>query len=111
MRVFLAALGATFALLAGTSAVAGAQPPSPAQAALTKSLQQGLALVGNQNGAYVLDLTTGQVLYSQAATTARLPASVEKVYTTSTALLRLGPTATFTTSVLGTGSRDPEGVW
>jgi D-alanyl-D-alanine carboxypeptidase/D-alanyl-D-alanine-endopeptidase (penicillin-binding protein 4) len=111
MRVFLATVGATFALLAGTSAVAGAQPPSPAQAALTRSLQQGLALVGNQSGAYVLDLTTGQVLYSQAATTARLPASVEKVYTTSTALLRLGPTATFTTSVLGTGSRDPEGVW
>ena len=111
MRVFLATLGATFALLAGAAAVAGAQPPSPAQTALTQAIQGGLGQAGNQSGAYVLDLTTGQVLYSQAANTGRLPASVEKVYTTSTALLRLGPTATFTTSVLGTGSRDPEGVW
>ena len=59
----------------------------------------------------MLDLTTGQVLFSQAANTGRLPASVEKLYTTSTALLRLGPNATFTTSILGTGSRDPDGVW
>jgi len=111
MRVFLATLGATFVVLAGTAVGAGAQPPSPAQTALTKALQQGLGQAGRQSGAYVLDLTTGQVLYTHAANTGRLPASVEKVYTTSTALLRLGPTATFTTSVLGTGSRDPEGVW
>ena len=111
MRVFLATLGATLALLAGTAAVAGAQPPSSAQTALTNALQQGLGQAGGQSGAYVLDLTTGEVLYSQAANTGRLPASVEKVYTTSTALLRLGPTARFTTSVLGTGSRNPQGAW
>jgi serine-type D-Ala-D-Ala carboxypeptidase/endopeptidase (penicillin-binding protein 4) len=111
MRVFLATLGATIAVLAGTATVAGAQPPSPAQTALTSALQQGLGQAGGQSGAYVLDLTTGQVLYSEAANTGRLPASVEKVYTTSTALVRLGPTATFTTSVLGTGSRNPGGVW
>ena len=111
MRVFLATLGATLALLAGTAAVAGAQPTSPAQTALTTALEQGLGQAGGQSGAYVLDLTTGEVLYSQAANTGRLPASVEKVYTTSTALLRLGPTARFTTSVLGTGSRNPQGAW
>ena len=111
MRVFLATLGATLALLAGTAAVAGAQPPSSAQTALTNALQQGLGQAGGQSGAYVLDLTTGEVLYSRAANTGRLPASVEKVYTTSTALLRLGPTARFTTSVLGTGSRNPQGAW
>jgi serine-type D-Ala-D-Ala carboxypeptidase/endopeptidase (penicillin-binding protein 4) len=111
MRVFLATLGATCALLAGTAAVAGAQPPLPAQSALTKALQQGLGRSGRQSGAYVVDLATGQVLFSQAATTGRVPASLEKIYTTSTALLALGPSATFTTSVLGTGSRDPDGVW
>ena len=111
MRVFLATLGATLALLAGTAAVAGAQPTSPAQTALTTALEQGLGQAGGQSGAYVLDLTTGEVLYSEAANTGRLPASVEKVYTTSTALLRLGPTARFTTSVLGTGSRNPQGAW
>ena len=112
MRVFLATLGAALALLAGTAAVAGAQqPPSPAQTALTKALQGGLGLTGSQTGAYVVDLTTGQVLFDQAANIGRLPASVEKIYTTSTALLRLGPTATFPTSVMGTGSRNPAGVW
>jgi D-alanyl-D-alanine carboxypeptidase/D-alanyl-D-alanine-endopeptidase (penicillin-binding protein 4) len=111
MRVFLATLGAISVLLAGTAAGAGAQPPSPAQRALTQALQQGFAQTGNQSSAYVVDLTSGQVLYAQAADTGRLPASLEKIYTTSTALLRLGPTATFTTSVLGTGSRSPTGVW
>ena len=111
MRLFLATLGAVSALLAGTAAGAGAQSVPPAQRGLQRALHQGLAKTGHQTSAYVLDLTTGQVLFSQAANTGRLPASVEKLYTTSTALLRLGPTATFTTSILGTGSRNPEGAW
>ncbi|HJS97089.1 MAG TPA: D-alanyl-D-alanine carboxypeptidase/D-alanyl-D-alanine-endopeptidase [Solirubrobacteraceae bacterium] len=110
MRVFLATLGATIALLAGTAAVAGAQTP-PAQRALQRSLTQSMAKVGSSAGAYVLDLNTGQVLFSEAPNTGRLPASLEKIYTTSTALLRLGPTQTFATSILGVGSRDPSGVW
>jgi D-alanyl-D-alanine carboxypeptidase/D-alanyl-D-alanine-endopeptidase (penicillin-binding protein 4) len=111
MRVFVATLGAIFALLAGTAAVAGAQPPSSAQRALDAALQNNLAQAGAQSSAYVVDLATGQVLFAQAANTRRLPASLEKIYTTSTALLRLGPTATFTTTVLGTGSKAPNGVW
>ena len=111
MRVFLATLGATCALLAGTAAAAGAQPTPPAQRSLQKALRQGLGQTGYQTSALVVDLTTGQTLFSQAANTGRLPASVEKLYTTSTALLRLGPNATFTTSIYGVGSRDPDGVW
>jgi D-alanyl-D-alanine carboxypeptidase/D-alanyl-D-alanine-endopeptidase (penicillin-binding protein 4) len=110
MRVFLATLGATIALLAGTAAAAGAQTP-PAQRALQRTLTQSMAKVGSSAGAYVLDLSTGQVLFSVAPNTGRLPASLEKIYTTSTALLRLGPTQTFATSILGVGSRDPSGVW
>jgi D-alanyl-D-alanine carboxypeptidase/D-alanyl-D-alanine-endopeptidase (penicillin-binding protein 4) len=110
MRVFLATLGATIGLLAGTAAGAGAQTP-PAQRALQRSLTQSMAKVGASSGAYVLDLDTGQVLFSEAPNTGRLPASLEKIYTTSTALLRLGPTQTFATSILGVGSRDPSGVW
>jgi len=111
MRLLLATLGAIFALLAGTAAVAGAQSTSAAQTALTKALQGGLGQTGSQTGAIVVDLNTGQTLFSQLPNTARLPASVEKIYTTSTALLRLGPNATFTTSILGTGSRNADGVW
>jgi D-alanyl-D-alanine carboxypeptidase/D-alanyl-D-alanine-endopeptidase (penicillin-binding protein 4) len=110
MRVFLATLGATIALLAGTAAVAGAQTP-PAQRALQRSLTQSMAKVGASSGAYVVDMTTNQVLFSVAPNTGRLPASLEKIYTTSTALLGLGPTQTFATSILGVGSRDPSGVW
>ncbi len=111
MRVFLATLGAICVLLAGTAAAAGAQPTSSAGARCPKHSGRASVRPGPQSGAYVLDLTTGQVLFSQAANTGRLPASVEKLYTTSTALLRLGPTTTFGTSLLGTGSRDPDGVW
>ena len=111
MRVFLATLGAMCALFAGTAAAAGAQPTPLAQRTLQRAIQQGLGQAGPQSGAIVVDLTTGQTLFSQAANTGRLPASVEKIYTTSTALLRLGPNATFTTSILGVGSRDPQGVW
>jgi D-alanyl-D-alanine carboxypeptidase/D-alanyl-D-alanine-endopeptidase (penicillin-binding protein 4) len=110
MRVFLATLGATLALLAGTAAAAGAQTP-PAQRALQHSLAPSMAKMGSSSGAYVLDLNTGQVLFSEAPNTGRLPASLEKIYTTSTALLRLGPTQTFATSILGVGSRDPSDVW
>jgi D-alanyl-D-alanine carboxypeptidase/D-alanyl-D-alanine-endopeptidase (penicillin-binding protein 4) len=111
MRLFLATLGAASVLLAGTAAAAGAQSVPPAQRSLQRALHRGFAKTGHQTSAYVLDLTTGQVLYSQAPNTGRLPASVEKLYTTSTALLQLGPTATFTTSILGVGSRDSQGVW
>jgi serine-type D-Ala-D-Ala carboxypeptidase/endopeptidase (penicillin-binding protein 4) len=111
MRVCLATLGAICALFAGTAAVAGAQAPTPAQGTLQRALLRGFGQTGRQTSALVVDMTTGQTLFSQAPNTGRLPASVEKVYTTSTALLRLGPTAAFTTSILGVGSRDPDGVW
>jgi serine-type D-Ala-D-Ala carboxypeptidase/endopeptidase (penicillin-binding protein 4) len=109
MRVFLATLGAV-ALLAGTASAAGAQA-SPADSALQRTLAHSMATIGGASGAYVVDLNTGQTLFAQAPDTGRLPASLEKIYTTSTALLRLGPTRRFTTSVLGTGSQDPAGVY
>jgi serine-type D-Ala-D-Ala carboxypeptidase/endopeptidase (penicillin-binding protein 4) len=109
MRVFLGTLAAMLALLAGSAAAAAAQT-SP-QAALQQALNPLMGDIGSSSSAYVVDMNTGQTLYAVAPDTGRLPASVEKIYTTSTALLRLGPTATFTTSILGVGSRDPEGVW
>jgi len=110
MRVFLAALAATICLLAGTAAAAEAQAP-PAQRVLQQALARSMAQIGSASSAYVVDLDTGQTLFAIAPTTGRLPASLEKIYTTSTALLRLGPTQTFATSVLGTGSAGPTGIW
>jgi D-alanyl-D-alanine carboxypeptidase/D-alanyl-D-alanine-endopeptidase (penicillin-binding protein 4) len=99
-----------FALAWGAGA-ASAQPSPTAAKALTNALSSGMAHIGGASGAYVLDLTTGQTLYSNASTIGRMPASVEKLYTTSTALLEFGPTATFTTSVWGVGSATSSGVW
>jgi D-alanyl-D-alanine carboxypeptidase/D-alanyl-D-alanine-endopeptidase (penicillin-binding protein 4) len=71
--------------------------------ALDGSLNRGMRQAGRYSGAYVIDLNTGQVLYQHNASTGRLPASVEKLYTTTTALQRFGATATLTTSILGQG--------
>jgi serine-type D-Ala-D-Ala carboxypeptidase/endopeptidase (penicillin-binding protein 4) len=111
MRAFLGTLASVCLLLAGTASAAIAQPPPAAEQALQRSLSQGMATGGSSTGAYVVDLSTGQVLFSQSPNTGRLPASVEKIYTTSTALLKLGPAATFTTSILGVGAWAPGRVW
>jgi serine-type D-Ala-D-Ala carboxypeptidase/endopeptidase (penicillin-binding protein 4) len=94
------------AVLAGAAAAASPRVASPAVAAqrsLTSALNRGMRAVGSYSGADVVDLDSGQTLYSKNAGGARLPASVQKLYTTSAALLRFGPNNTLTTSVLGVG--------
>jgi D-alanyl-D-alanine carboxypeptidase/D-alanyl-D-alanine-endopeptidase (penicillin-binding protein 4) len=110
MRRFVLTWGALVMLIAAAPAVAEAQSSSAA-AALSSALNSGMQQIGGTSGAYVLDLTTGQTLYSNAAGTGRLPASVEKIYTTSTALARFGPSGTLTTTVLGSGTLDAHGGW
>lgn len=83
----------------------GAGPGSSAAGSLDGTLNQGMREAGSYSGAYVTDLSTGRVLYQHNANTGRLPASVEKLYTTATALARFGPSATLTTSILGRGIR------
>jgi D-alanyl-D-alanine carboxypeptidase/D-alanyl-D-alanine-endopeptidase (penicillin-binding protein 4) len=61
--------------------------------------------IGAHSGALVVDLDTGQTLLSRQATVGRMPASVEKLWTTSTALRRLGPGARFVTRVHAAGGR------
>jgi D-alanyl-D-alanine carboxypeptidase/D-alanyl-D-alanine-endopeptidase (penicillin-binding protein 4) len=111
MRRLVLTWGAVLAALTAAPPAAEAQPTAPALSSLTSALNSGMARIGGASSAYVIDLTTGQPLYSVAAGALRLPASVEKLYTTSTALLRLGPTATLTTSVWGVGSVDATGTW
>jgi D-alanyl-D-alanine carboxypeptidase/D-alanyl-D-alanine-endopeptidase (penicillin-binding protein 4) len=77
------------------------------QAKLTREMRHA----GPFSGAFVRDLDTKQTLFAAKADVARPPASVEKLYTTSTALLRYGPDATFHTTVAGSGFLDPDGVW
>jgi serine-type D-Ala-D-Ala carboxypeptidase/endopeptidase (penicillin-binding protein 4) len=102
-------------LAAVTIAAALTGPPGAAAAQPLQSLQNalraGLRSAGAATGAYVVDLTTGQTLYSARSGTGRLPASVEKLYTTSTALARFGANTTLKTSVRATGSLDASGTW
>jgi D-alanyl-D-alanine carboxypeptidase/D-alanyl-D-alanine-endopeptidase (penicillin-binding protein 4) len=103
-RVLLAALCAC--LLAPAAASATGE-----STALQADLSHQLALAGRADGAYVYDLTAKQALFSERASTLRPPASVEKLYTATTALERMGPTARLSTTVYGTGKLMPGGVW
>jgi D-alanyl-D-alanine carboxypeptidase/D-alanyl-D-alanine-endopeptidase (penicillin-binding protein 4) len=101
----------TLALACALLAVAA--PPSQAldSAALRARLSREMLRAGPFAGAYVRDLDTGTALYARKENVARPPASVEKLYTTSTALLRFGADARLHTSVLATGALDAQGVW
>jgi serine-type D-Ala-D-Ala carboxypeptidase/endopeptidase (penicillin-binding protein 4) len=114
MRPRLITLGVVLALALAEAPAALADgsgslsPPSaagPVQRALVKALARGMRLAGAYSGAEVVDLTAGTTLYSRNPSTLRLPASVQKLDTTSTALSLYGPSARLTTSVLGTGAR------
>src|SRR5438270_13531405 len=108
MRRFVATVSALTAL---ASAPSTAIAQSTSAATLSRALAHGMGRAGSSSSAYVVDLQTGQTLFSAAAGTRRLPASAEKLYTTSTALLRFGPAATLTTAVLGPGTLDSQGGW
>ena len=105
-----AGVGTTTPTTPTTTTPAPTPPPTPVSAATAKanrqldgSLNLGMRQAGPFSGAYVVDLTASRTLYSKNAATGRLPASVEKLYTTTTALQRFGPTATLTTAILGQG--------
>jgi len=70
-----------------------------------------MARLGRYSGAYVYDLDAGRALFSQRSEIPRTPASVQKLYTTSTVLELLGPAATLDTTVLGSGRLEADGIW
>jgi len=104
MRRALLTLAASLVLLGGAGAQRAAAG-GPAERSLNRALNSGMRAAGSSSGAYVVDLTTGQPLYSNHARARRLPASVEKLFTTSTALECFGPNGTLTTSILGVGKQ------
>jgi D-alanyl-D-alanine carboxypeptidase/D-alanyl-D-alanine-endopeptidase (penicillin-binding protein 4) len=99
-------------LVVGLSILVGAPVALGAtqQQALAQALSNGIQAAGGASAAYVVDLNTGAVLFSSGSQVGHLPASVEKLYTTSTALLRLGPGTTFATRLMGSGSSSG-GTW
>jgi D-alanyl-D-alanine carboxypeptidase/D-alanyl-D-alanine-endopeptidase (penicillin-binding protein 4) len=96
--------------LLGAALPAGADA-SASSAALRARMSHELALAGPLSGGFVYDLSTSQALFSERAETPRAPASVEKLYTATAALERLGPAERLETTVLGSGHLGLEGTW
>jgi D-alanyl-D-alanine carboxypeptidase/D-alanyl-D-alanine-endopeptidase (penicillin-binding protein 4) len=97
-------------LLWAAPAAAGASPAG-ALSSLQRTLRHDAARAGGSDGVLVVDRTSGQTLFSLRPSIKRLPASVEKLYPTSTALLRYGPQARLRTTVYGVGSQTSRGTW
>jgi D-alanyl-D-alanine carboxypeptidase/D-alanyl-D-alanine-endopeptidase (penicillin-binding protein 4) len=98
-------------LAAALACTAGLAPTAVAQSSLSGALSHELAIAGPASGAYVYDLTKSKPLFSERAEVPRPPASVEKLYTATAALELMGPEATLTTTVLGTGHPGAKGRW
>jgi serine-type D-Ala-D-Ala carboxypeptidase/endopeptidase (penicillin-binding protein 4) len=99
------------ALLAATAALGLLPAVADAGGQLCKGLRASLVRGGGQaSGLMVVDAGTGQVVCRRAAQTQRPLASNMKLFTTSTALARLGPQARIPTRVLSDGTVDSSGV-
>ena len=95
------------ALLAALLAPA-AQAGGPA--ATVRMLDRQMDRVSSASGAYVVDLDSGAVLYARSPDVPRIPASVNKLYTTAAALLLYGAEGQLDTEVLGDTQIDEDGV-
>ena len=105
LTTLLVIVGATLACAASLA------PAASAQGSLSAQLSHELTIAGSLSGAYVYDLTTSTPLFSERADDPRPPASVEKLYTATTALELMSPEATLSTTVLGTGHLGANGRW
>src|SRR4051794_27562977 len=88
-------------------AVSGLLAAPASAAALTKgqvnrTLAREIAAAGSSSGTYVEDLTTGERLFSRRAGAERIPASVEKLWTTVGAQATIGDEGTLLTAALAT---------
>jgi serine-type D-Ala-D-Ala carboxypeptidase/endopeptidase (penicillin-binding protein 4) len=91
------------ALLPATALAGG---PAATRGALAAQMR----FAGGGSGAVAMDLDSGRTIYASRADTPRTPASVEKLYTTSTALTLYGPEGHLETRALGDVGVDPGGV-
>lgn len=114
MTILLAATAPTLAAARQMqSPSASVQSPLPTAAVthVRAILAAEMGRAGPFSGAYVVDLTTGAPLFALNADSGWPPASVEKLYTLSTALARFGVGARLQTTLYGAGQADAAGVW
>jgi D-alanyl-D-alanine carboxypeptidase/D-alanyl-D-alanine-endopeptidase (penicillin-binding protein 4) len=97
-------------LAALLAAVLAPAAQAAGRAATVKALDRQMSRAGSGSGAYVVDLDSGAAVYARSPDVPRIPASVNKLYTTSTALLRYGEEGELTTEVMGDAAPDDDGV-
>jgi D-alanyl-D-alanine carboxypeptidase/D-alanyl-D-alanine-endopeptidase (penicillin-binding protein 4) len=93
-------------LLAALAPAAQAAGP----AATARALDRQMRFAGPGSGAYAVDLASGEAIYARAPDVPRIPASVNKLYTTAAALTRFGPGEQLVTEVLAPSHPDEAGV-
>jgi serine-type D-Ala-D-Ala carboxypeptidase/endopeptidase (penicillin-binding protein 4) len=91
------------ALCAPVAAAAG-------RADTARALGAQMRWAGASSGALAVDLDSGRTIYSLRADTQRMPASVQKLYTSVATLRRLGDSGRLSTGVLATRAPDGAGV-
>ena len=79
-------------------------------AATRSVLASQMRSAGGGSGALAVNLDTGRQIYGRRADIARTPASVNKLFTTATALTLYGVDGHLTTRALGDVGVDPGGV-
>lgn len=84
--------------------------PAAGPEATERYLERTLRSAGAHSGGYAIDLETGTVIAAVRASSPRIPASVGKLFTTSAALVRLGPEARLPTTLYAEAAPDAEGV-
>jgi len=100
----IAALVLLLVSLSGPTALAAG--PEATQRALARQMR----FAGPGSGALALDLDSGTPIYAARADVPRIPASVEKLYTTATALRTLGADGRLVTQVAAAVPRDGAGT-
>lgn len=78
--------------------------------ATVRALDRQMRWAGAASGALVVDLGDRREVYARRPDAGRVPASVNKLFVTAAALLRLGGATTLETAVLADAPADAEGV-
>jgi D-alanyl-D-alanine carboxypeptidase/D-alanyl-D-alanine-endopeptidase (penicillin-binding protein 4) len=100
-----------FAVFAAVlSPFGGTAAASPASQ-LRQTLSRAMSGAGSQSGAFVMDAGSGRTMFSRRGTTPRILASNTKLFTSAAVLGRYGRSSALATTLIGSGSLQPDGSW
>src|SRR3954465_1959062 len=80
-------------------------------ASLKTNLKRAMAGSGSRSGAFVMDAASGRTIFSKRGATPRILASNTKLFTSAAVLGRYGRSSSLATTLIGTGSLQPNGSW